>query len=114
MKIRYRTSVEKWESLEKVAREVLKAEKLAKMCKDIAEYIKKKGDRSLEQYVEVEINSFNDFEDVIYHSEETPCPHCLHHFTECDECELDSNEGCCGGLWHKVFQYIYEFEEETE
>jgi len=105
MKIKYRTSVEKWEGLKEVASEVFGDETLVSLCDDLIRYIKKKGDRSLDYEVVVFVDDVDDFRDVILHSDDVPCPHCVVK-RDCSECELHDGWFTCCEAWDKIYSYL--------
>jgi len=107
MKLEYRSSVEKWESLTKIALFEFDDEKLAWLCQEVADYIKSKGDVSLPYIVEYNIETIEHFIRAIYTSYRHPCPHCVRFCNNCRICPLRGDRGlCCDGKWRDVVVYL--------
>jgi len=115
MLLRYKTSVEKWKGLEKIALELIKDETLAKYCRDVWRYIESKGDVSLDREVVFNIKDVKDFFEAIHddnrYGSKHPCPHCIVYNNDCVSCPLSRDSGgcvgCCGGRFLKVKDYLY-------
>jgi len=112
MKLKYKSSIEKWEDLTRIALFQLNDEKLAWLCQDIADYIKSKCDTKLKFTIELDIENLEDFVDAIYDDSATdrkhPCPHCYKYRGDCHKCPLRGKKigYCCDGLWIKVMKYL--------
>ena len=107
MKVSYKKSSEKWLGLEKVAREVLKDERLAELCHDVYRKIMERGDAEADCEFKMYIKDVIDFSRAILHSEDMPCIHCLK-YAYCGDCPLsDDGEYCCDE-WFRVRGYLCE------
>lgn len=107
----YKTSKEKWEKLAEIADNHFKDSELARLCRDVAEYIEEKGDASLAHTVTFEIGELRDFLSAIFNGEEHPCPHCMIYYKceapYCRNCPLfDGEDGLCCFPWRMVRKYL--------
>lgn len=112
MKLIYRSSVEKWEGLTKIALFKFNDEELAWRCQDLADYIKSVCDVKLDWCVEFRIDTYADFHEAIHDDTLAgcihPCPHCYVYKCECEKCPLkgDILGNRCKTLWIKVAERI--------
>ena len=107
MKIRYKSSVEKWNEMARAAKE-LGYPKLAEMCKKLSKCIEERGDAYLKTEIEYEIKGVSDFYYAVCNTIETPCPHCTIH-EDCDTCELHElhdGTGACCDQWMNIYKYL--------
>lgn len=74
--LRYKTSVEKWDGIAHIL-ENMGEEKLARLAREVRDYINERGDIALPMWEEVEA-TIMELSDIPYLSDENhPCPHCL-------------------------------------
>jgi len=105
MELRYRTSLEKWKGLEKIALEQFGDKQLAKLCRGVARWIKLRGDVELEREICREITTPLDFAEAVYSSSKFPCPHCVN-YEDCQSCPLYEEHHTCCVAWEKVDCYV--------
>ena len=105
MKIRYRSSVEKWNEMAKAAKD-LGHPRLARMCRELSKYIEERGDVYLKTEIEYEVKSFSYLYYAMYNTIEAPCPHCTIHNEDCDACELHDGSGACCKQWTNIYEYL--------
>lgn len=91
IKIKYKTSLEKWRGIKKFAEiNGLSTKEIDAMIKRIV----KVGDASLEKSYTLEIVDDDGFFDAFYNCDEHPCPHCCKY--TCITCPIDDySRGCC-------------------